>query len=96
MDAGKNTKKLLDKQQVADISAALINAEPPPKRMTKGQALSALSADIRTALEGGHTTTSIVSLLVLQGLQVSERQVSQALREAGKKKTVAQRKATPA
>lgn len=74
--------KLLDALHVKNMGLVIDNAPAPPKLMTASDALNALASQLRDAVERGHTAASLAAVSVLQGqgLRVTTRSVTQALR----------------
>lgn len=72
------------------LSIAIKSAPPPPREVTKKEALIELKKDLLAASKNGHTPASLVEVLRCAGLKVSQRAVANLVRES-KPKTAASR-----
>lgn len=81
-----------DQPMVEGLKNALLNAPSPARKLTKKEALECMSNDLAEAVRRGHTRESIAAILLANGLQVSARTITQALRATGGKKVSRQRK----
>ena len=85
MKTGKNTKPLLDQKDIYEIAQALLNAPPPPRNLTRKEALHELVDQLREARTRGHTIDSLADVLTAKGLPISARSIAEVLRESAPK-----------
>lgn len=73
-------QKWFSRDEVECIANALESAPPPPRAMSKTEALDLLAAQLIAARGRGHTLESLVEQLAQQGLKTHSRAISEAIK----------------
>jgi hypothetical protein len=58
---------------IESLAASIKAAPPPPKELTKREAVQAVMPELRDAMAGGHTAASLSAVLQQDGLKVGAR-----------------------
>lgn len=73
MDQQSNVQTPRKKINIESLVASIKAAPPPPKEMTKREAVQAVMSELRDAMAGGHTAVSLAAVLQQDGLKVGAR-----------------------
>lgn len=77
--APTRAQNMFDKEGVKRLELVLKSAPIPDRKMTKNEALQALTPELRKQLERGHTPDSIATVLSDAGMLVSGRTIGKML-----------------
>ena len=73
MEEHQTAQKACEKIDIEALAARIRSAQPPPKKLTRRDAIEALKPTLQAALATGHTPASLTELLMQAGLKVGVR-----------------------